>query len=87
MKRRNFVQLAGLGVGGMLLPLYVPGNPIPVEALLDSPLAVEEKKRLADIALNTARSSGATYADIRIGRYLNQFITTREEKVQNIVNT
>ena len=87
MKRRKFVHLAGLGMGGMLLPLYVPGNPIPVEALLDSPLAVEEKKRLADIALNTARSSGATYADIRIGRYLNQFITTREEKVQNIVNT
>ena len=48
---------------------------------------VLEKKRLADVALNTAKSSGASYADVRIGRYLNQFVVTREDKVQNIVNT
>jgi TldD protein len=46
-----------------------------------------QKKKLADIALNTAKSKGATYADVRIGRYLNQFITTREDKVQNLTNT
>ena len=45
------------------------------------------KKRLSDVALNAARSKGATYADVRIGRYLNQFVVTREDKVQNIVNT
>lgn len=44
-------------------------------------------KRLADIALNEAKSGGASYADVRIGRYLNQFITTREDKVENIVST
>ena len=42
---------------------------------------------MADVALNAARSKGATYTDVRIGRYLNQFIITREDKVQNIVNT
>ena len=42
---------------------------------------------MADVGLNAARSKGATYADVRIGRYLNQFIITREDKVQNIVNT
>ena len=31
--------------------------------------------------------SGATYTDVRIGRYLNQFVVTREDKVENIVNT
>jgi TldD protein len=87
LKRRDFVQLAGLGIGGMLLPLPTMGNPVPLEALLDSPLTVTQKKELADIALNTARSLGATYTDIRIGRYLNQFLSTRENKVQNIVNT
>ena len=46
-----------------------------------------QKKKLADVGLNTARAMGATYADIRIGRYLNQFLSTRENKVQNIVNT
>lgn len=87
MKRRDFVQLAGLGIGGMLMPFPTFGDPVPVEKLLESPLLVQQKRQLADVALNTAKSSGATYADIRIGRYLNQFLTTRENKVQNIVNT
>src|SRR5690349_1535638 len=71
----------------MLLPLPTMGNPVPLEALLESPLTATQKKELADVALNTARSLGATYTDIRIGRYLNQFLSTRENKVQNIVNT
>jgi TldD protein len=87
MKRRDFVQLTGLGLSGLMLPWPALGNPIAEEALLDIPLTVGEKKQLADAALNTAKSGGATYADVRIGRYLNQFITTRENKVQNIVNS
>ncbi|KAA0226615.1 TldD/PmbA family protein [candidate division KSB1 bacterium] len=46
-----------------------------------------DKRKLADAALNAATAKGATYADVRIGRYLNQFVITRENKVQNIVNT
>ncbi|MFZ5973173.1 MAG: TldD/PmbA family protein [Bacteroidota bacterium] len=87
MKRRDFVQLAGLGLGGLMLPVSVFGREVPAEVLLEHPLQVSQKKQLADVALNTARASGATYADVRIGRYLNQFITTRENRVQNIVNT
>lgn len=87
MKRRDFVQLAGLGLGGLMLPLSGFGNPVANEALLDHPLLASQKKELADVALNTAKSLGATYADVRIGRYLNQFISTRENKVQNISNT
>jgi len=87
LKRRQFVQLAGLGVSGMLMPYPMMGKTIPIEALLEPPLDVTQKKTLADVALNTAKSMNASYADIRIGRYLNQFITTREDKVQNIVNS
>lgn len=87
MKRRDFVQLTGLGLGGLALPASVMGNPVSPEQLLESPLAVSQKKALADTALNVARSSGATYADVRIGRYLNQFINTRENKIQNITST
>ncbi len=88
MNRRDFIQLAGMGAGAFMLPnLPVAGRPISVEALLESPMDVAIKKRLADAALNAAKSKGATYADIRIGRYLNQFVVTREDKVQNIVNT
>lgn len=87
MKRRDFVQIAGLGLGGLMLPSGLFGNAIPVEELLNVPLSTAQKKQLADAALTVAKSSGATYTDVRIGRYLNQFITTRENKVQNIVNT
>jgi TldD protein len=85
LKRREFIQLSGLGIGGMLIP--VMGNSIPIPLSLETRLDITQKRKLADVALNTARSMGATYTDVRIGRYLNQFLTTRENKVQNIVNT
>lgn len=88
MKRRDFLQLSGLGVGAAMLPnIPVMGNTVSYEALLNGSMDVAVKKRLADAALNAAKSKGATYTDIRIGRYLNQFVVTREDKVQNIVNT
>ncbi|CAN5454311.1 TldD/PmbA family protein [soil metagenome] len=91
MKRRDFIQLTGMGAAGaaaMLtgIPGMAMGNTIDPERALET-IDPALKKRLADVALNAARSKGATYTDIRIGRYLNQFIVTREDKVQNIVNT
>jgi len=41
---------------------------------------------MADVALNAARSK-APLMRISIGRYLNQFIITRENKVLNVVDT
>jgi TldD protein len=79
--------MAGCSIGGMLLPYRAAGNRVSAEKLLDSPLVSTEKKRLADVALNTARTGGATYSDIRIGRYLNQYIQTRENNIQAIQNT
>jgi TldD protein len=87
MKRRDFIYLTGLGAAASMIPaIPVIGNPIdPAKAL--ERVDVTLKKRMADVALNAARSKGATYTDVRIGRYLNQFVVTREDKVQNIVNT
>lgn len=87
MKRRDFIQQAGMGLGGMAIAFPSFGNSVDERSFLDAPLLVSQKKQLADVALNTAKSGGATYADVRIGRYLNQFINTRENKVQNITNT
>jgi TldD protein len=47
----------------------------------------EELRDLADAALAAAKKAGASYADIRINRYRNQFIFTRDRRIQNIVNT
>lgn len=87
MNRREFINLAGMGASAAVLAgIPAWGRPIsPEEALTSIDPAL--KKQMADVALNAARSKGATYTDVRIGRYLNQFIITREDKVQNIVNT
>jgi TldD protein len=84
MDRRNFVKATGLGVGALLLPFG--HRVIAAEALLDK-IDPALKKRLADTALGAAKDAGATYCDVRIGKYLNQFVVTREDKVQNVVNT
>ena len=87
MKRKDFLYLSGIGMGALMLPdLSAFGNPIdPLQAL--EGVDVKIKKELADVALNAAKSKGATYADIRIGRYLNQFVATREKRVQGVANT
>ena len=84
MERRSFLKIGAAAGGSMLIPVF--GNAIAAEELLN-PMAVQFKKSLADAAMNAATKAGATYCDVRIGRYLNQFITTRDLNVENIVNT
>ena len=84
MERRTFLNICAGTAGAMLVPVY--GNAIAAEELLN-PMAVAFKKGLADAALNAATQAGASYCDVRIGRYLNQFITTRDLNVENITNT
>jgi len=79
--------MAGLSAGAMMLPLTGFGREVDLAELLTPIIDVKQKKQLADVALNTAKSLGASYTDVRIGRYLNQFVTTRERKVQGINNT
>jgi TldD protein len=87
LKRRNFIYLTGVGAAAAMMPaIPVWGNEISPEAALEY-VDPAVKKLIADVALNAARSKGATYTDVRIGRYLNQFVVTREDKVENIVNT
>jgi TldD protein len=84
LQRRDFLALSGLTAGGLMLPSFF-GKAIAAEQLL-TVLDPALKKRLADDALTAARAAGATYCDVRIGRYLRQFVVTREDKVQNVVN-
>ena len=84
MERRNFIKLSGVAAGALMIPVW--GNPRPLLGAV-TPIPAADKKALADAGLNAATANGASYADVRIGRYLNQFIVTREDKVQNVVNT
>nr|WP_293834261.1 TldD/PmbA family protein [uncultured Arsenicibacter sp.] len=87
MKRRDFMHLSGMGFGALMASsVPVLGNAVSLEKLLEPGADVAFKKKMADIALNAAKSKGATYTDVRIGRYLQQYLFTRETRVQNIVN-
>ncbi|MGK6350345.1 TldD/PmbA family protein [Parapedobacter sp. DT-150] len=87
MKRKDFLKITGLGLGAYALadvPAFA--NVIEPERALER-IAVSLKKELADVALNVAKSKGATYADVRIGRYLNQTIATQEKRVRGLQST
>lgn len=84
MNRREFLRLTGIGMGTLVVPVF--GRPVPLFGAV-TPVPGASRRQLADIALNAARSKGASYADARIGRYRNQFVITREQRVENLVNT
>lgn len=84
MERRTFLKIGSGAAGALLVPVF--GEAIAAEELIN-PVAVAFKKALADAALEAATKAGASYCDVRIGRYLNQFITTRDLNVENVVNT
>ena len=87
MKRKDFLYLTGMGFSAaMLSRVPVLGSPL-IQGTAMRSVDVAMKKQMADVALNAATSKGATYTDVRIGRYLNQFVVTRENKVENIVDT
>ncbi|NOT09360.1 MAG: TldD/PmbA family protein [Gemmatimonadales bacterium] len=80
MRRRDFLHLGGGAAGAFALTRKTGkdwfGSLTPIPA--------GEKKALADVALNAAKGAGATYADVRIGRYLNEAVFARERFVQGV---
>ena len=82
--RRDFIKTAGVAAGVVALPSALPAWLGEVESVEAATAAAVDKNALADIALSVARGLGVTYADIRINRYRNEQISTREKQVQNV---
>jgi len=80
--RRTFLAGSGLAAAGLLLPNT---RLIAAEQLL-APADAARNRRVADAALTSAKAAGASYCDVRVGRYLRQFVETREARVENVVN-
>jgi TldD protein len=83
--RRDFIKAttstaAALAVGRHLCPAAAAQT-------LPAPAADATVIDLANEALNAARSAGASYADVRIGRYRRQSVATRERQVQGVSDT
>ena len=51
---------------------------------LEAPAANPVSLEIANEALNAARGAGASYADVRVGRYRRQTISTRERQVTGV---
>lgn len=58
----------------------------PSAQTLSAPAADPLVLELANEALNVARSSGASYADVRVGRYRRQVVRTRERQVASVTD-
>lgn len=79
LSRRDFLKAGSLAVGVAALPIWALDPQAATAAWLEV-----NKDALADAALATAKKLGASYADIRINRYRQENISTRERQVQNI---
>jgi TldD protein len=77
MHRREFLGCSSAAAAGLLLFRNTGGFAMTPLLPPDA-----DMNTLATMALDAARKAGATYADIRINRYRNQYLSTREEKVQ-----
>lgn len=75
MKRRDFLKTTAASTPFLFLP-HVPGFPYP--------RGEADRSLLAETALNTAENLKASYADIRIGLYRTQSVSTREQRVTGI---
>jgi TldD protein len=73
--RRDFLKMTGAALGASALPAWA----LEREA---AQAAAVNRASLAEAALATAKQLGASYADIRINRYRNEFVVTREKQVQ-----
>ncbi|HEX6057744.1 MAG TPA: twin-arginine translocation signal domain-containing protein, partial [Gemmatimonadaceae bacterium] len=87
--RRDFLRTGALAAGALAAapalrrleasPLHPPAPPSPEVDPATRDLMME--------ALNAAKLAGAGFADVRIGRYLQNFVQTREQQIVNVVDT
>ncbi|MEO7823504.1 MAG: TldD/PmbA family protein [Gemmatimonadaceae bacterium] len=88
--RRDFLRESGIAAAGlaaasalsprMAFAGLVP--PRPVEMPQDDTI-----RALMMTAINTAKSAGASYSDVRIGRYRQSFVFTREQQIVQTADT
>ena len=80
--RRDFLKqsglaAAGIAVGGIVSPAHATALSR-LHAGADRMPADDRVRALMMTALDAARGAGASYADVRIGRYRNGYVGTRE---------
>ena len=93
--RREFLKQTGGAVGAAVLagsalgsmPSLLSAAPAPDDRALTVFANAADVKELMNTALNAAKMAGATYADVRLSRQRQNFVFTREQQIQNVVDT
>ena len=83
--RRDFLKTGAVAAAALAAPrmLSAAGSP----SLLSPPPGEAFADDLIAEALNAARDAGASYADVRIGRYRRQTINTRERQITGVADS
>lgn len=87
--RREFLKQGGAVAGAIALggPLRAAGASVPPEIVQRAGAMDAAIKDLLMESLNAAKMAGAGFADARVGRYLQNFVVTREQQIINVVDT
>jgi TldD protein len=86
--RRDFLKQGSAAAGAIAFGGAIRTDGIAHAASQARPAAMDAAiKDLLLESLNAARSAGAGFADARIGRYLQNFVVTREQQIINVVDT
>ena len=93
--RRDFMKQGGAAIGASVLagsslagiPRWLSAAPAPTPHALDSFYNALEVKELMAAALTAAKAAGASYADVRCSRQRQNFVFTREQQIQQVVDT
>src|SRR5262245_52783089 len=82
--RRDFIKTTAATAASIAAgPLIVNS----AAQTLAAPAADAAVLEIANEALNAARGAGASYADVRIGRYRRQSIATRERQITGVTDS
>src|SRR5437764_4387863 len=84
--RRDFIKQTGIAAAGIAAANALSPAKSFAGFLTAKPAELPQDdviRGLMMTAINTARSAGATYSDVRIGRYRNSIVCTREQQIVN----
>ncbi len=97
--RRDFLRQGGTALGASMgasllagsalagIPRLLAAAPAPDPRALEAFTDIANVRELMQAALNAAKMAGATWADVRCSRQRQNFVFTREQQIQQVVDT
>ena len=87
--RRDFIKQGGIAAAAVAAAgMFNPAEAMSGFVAGAAEMPTEDNIRdLMMAAINTARGLGASYSDVRIGRYRNSIVFTREQQIVNTADT